>query len=64
MSEEFTLNNPAPKKQKVVVVTEQTKTRQQVLFAGMKCLPGQQDLFLTDGREFARPSTNSDDPSA
>ena len=29
--------------------------QQAVLFAGMDCLPGQTDLFPTDGKEAARP---------
>lgn len=45
----FTLENdipePAPRK------FSNSKDTQRVLFAGLDCLPGQLDLFPTDGRE-------------
>ena len=45
----FKLQNdePAPRKRKIVS-TERAKQR--VLFAGLNCLPGQQNLFETDGQ--------------
>lgn len=43
----FTLTNerPTAKPERF----EQPQCRQSVLFAGLECLPGQQDLFPTDG---------------
>lgn len=53
--EPFTLDtNYRPKRQKVRGENN-PNNRQAVLFAGMNCLPGQTDLFSTDGREEARP---------
>jgi hypothetical protein len=43
-----------PKRQKVKGENN-PNNRQAVLFAGMNCLPGQTDLFPTDGREEPRP---------
>lgn len=50
MTEPFRLqNDPPPKKPWVPPAPEETTQR--VLFAGMDCLPGQLDLFRTDGEE-------------
>jgi hypothetical protein len=48
MNEEFTLTNVKPKPKPPAI--EQAKERQNVLFSGLNCLPGQQDLFETDGK--------------
>jgi len=52
MNRDFTLSNkpahPTPARFK-----SNDKTRQKVLFCGLDCLPGQLDLFLTDGCERA-----------
>lgn len=48
--ESFTLQNPAPKPAPWKPQPAERK-RQTVLFAGMDCLPGQNDLFATDGRD-------------
>ena len=49
--ESFTLDtNYRPKRQKVKGENN-PNNRQAVLFAGMNCLPGQTDLFATDGKE-------------
>lgn len=47
--EPFQLRNepPAPRPEQY----ESTSGRQTVLFAGLHCLPGQGDLFPTDGKE-------------
>ena len=42
--------NYRPKRQKVKGENN-LNNRQTVLFAGMNCLPGQTDLFATDGKE-------------
>lgn len=47
--ERWTLTNDPPR-----VIRQQTEgalpmTRQRALFCGLDCLPGQRDLFLTDG---------------
>ena len=47
-SDEFVLSN-APPKPKPWRGGEPENTRQTVLFTGMDCLAGQQDLFETDG---------------
>ena len=47
--EEFTLSNPKPRQPPPKFET--TPCRQNVLFSGMDCLPGQMDLFATDGGE-------------
>lgn len=47
----FTLDNrPTPIKGKRRICDTNPATRQTVLFAGLACLPGQEDLFATDGR--------------
>ena len=47
MDEPFTLQNaPQVRKQDF---TPRDNRKQRVLFAGMNCLPGQLDLFQTDG---------------
>ena len=50
MTEQFTLRNdpPSPKAQSF---ESNSKTRQKMLLAGLDCLPGQMDLFPTDGCE-------------
>jgi hypothetical protein len=48
--ERFTLANPAPPPP-ARRGPEPERTRQTVLFAGLDCLPGQQNLFATDGGE-------------
>ena len=48
MNEGFALaNNPAPQRQRRFDAGD--RPRQKVLFAGLDCLPGQMDLFATDG---------------
>ena len=47
MNEEFTLTNDEPRPKPLEFSNDQT--RQRVLFAGLDCLSGQQDLFATDG---------------
>ncbi len=48
MNETFFLsNNPTPKKPRHFESND--KTRQKLLFSGLDCLPGQMDLFDTDG---------------
>jgi hypothetical protein len=46
--EQFTLQN-APQKPSLWKPPPTEKTRQTVLFAGMSCLPEQENLFETDG---------------
>lgn len=48
MNEPFELRND-PIVAKPLEFEHNPKGKQKVLFAGMKCLPGQQDLFETDG---------------
>lgn len=48
-SEPFTLTN-APAKPKPWKCPKPEPMRQTVLFAGLDCLPGQEDLFATDGQ--------------
>ena len=52
MNRDFTLSNkpahPTPAR-----FESNGKTRQKVLFCGLDCLPGQLDLFPTDGCERA-----------
>lgn len=46
----FTLSrSPAPIRGKRQICQNNDATRQTVLFAGLACLPGQNDLFPTDG---------------
>jgi hypothetical protein len=47
MNDEFTLANEVPRPKPLEFSND--PTRQRVLFAGLDCLPGQQDLFATDG---------------
>jgi hypothetical protein len=48
----FTLDSsPAPIRGKRRVCDTNPAQRQTVLFAGLACLPGQEDLFPTDGRQ-------------
>jgi len=51
----FTLANEAPRTKPARF--ENNSARQMVLLAGLDCLPGQRDLFATDGEEprLARP---------
>ena len=50
MNGQFALSNE-PLRQTPRRIESNPKTRQQVLFAGLDCLPGQLDLFPTDGYE-------------
>lgn len=50
MTEPFRLTNDPPK-QKPWVPPAPEESTQRVLFSGMDCLPGQLDLFQTDGEE-------------
>ena len=52
MNGEFTLNNKPPRP-KPARFEANSKTRQKLLFCGLACLPGQLDLFPTDGCEQA-----------
>lgn len=46
----FTLTSEEPQPQALsLFATPPAKARQRVLFAGLDCLPGQLDLFATDG---------------
>lgn len=47
--QEFTLANDPPKPKPVRF--ENSEGRQRMLLAGLDCLPGQSDLFRTDGEE-------------
>ena len=49
--EPFTLDTDYRPKRQKVKGENNPNTRQSVLFSGMDLLPGQQDLFATDGRE-------------
>ena len=49
-SEPFELRNDPPRPAPWTP-PEPPKTRQRLLFAGLDCLSGQQDLFPTDGYE-------------
>jgi len=40
-----------PEENRALPCTPQDVERQTVLFSGMDCLPGQQDLFEVDGQE-------------
>ncbi len=55
MDEGYALTNPAPRLPEWHG-SQPENTRQRVLFSGMDCLPGQQDLFETDGK--AGPGSN------
>lgn len=46
---EFQLSNPPQSSEPKPVKFFTEKARQSVLFSGLDCLPGQQDLFPTDG---------------
>jgi len=48
VDEGYALTNPPPRLPEWRVPPSEN-TRQRVLFSGMDCLPGQQDLFETDG---------------
>lgn len=50
MSEAFHLTNEEPKRTPWGT-PESPKAKQTVMFSGMDCLPGQQDLFPTDGKD-------------
>ena len=50
--EPFRLENPAPKPN--LDRFENDQSRQCMLLAGMDCLPGQLDLFSTDGEKEMR----------
>lgn len=49
MSNPFQLKNETPKPKPRSFTT--TEAKQTVLFSGMDCLPGQKDLFQTDGKD-------------
>ncbi len=49
--ETFTLNSTYRPKRQKVKGENNPNCQQTVLFAGMNCLPGQTDLFATDGEE-------------
>ena len=53
-TEQFTLRNDAPKPKPLAF--ENVATRQRVLLAGMDALPGQLDLFATDGEATEQPT--------
>ena len=59
MSNQFALNNEPPRSTPPRFESN-SKTRQRVLFAGMNCLPGQLDLFPTDGDERAQGESVED----
>lgn len=48
MTEAFELNNDPPADKKPTF--DSNTGDQRVLFSGLECLPGQQDLFETDGQ--------------
>jgi len=58
-SEGYALTNPAPRRLAWRGPGPE-RVRQTVLFSGMDCLPGQQDLFETDGR--AEPESTEESP--
>jgi len=49
--EPFQLTNPPPKRKKIDVPN--TTGTQKMLLSGLDCLPGQKDLFQTDGEQSA-----------
>ena len=52
MSEEFQLRNDPPAASPRSTLRDPVdEKRQRVLFAGLDCLPGQLDLFATDGED-------------
>lgn len=59
MSDTFALRNDPPKPPRGDF-TGREKQQQKVLFTGLDCLPGQQDLFAVDGS----PELDSDAPEA
>ena len=62
MNPEFALTNepPCPKPARF---ESNGKTRQKRLFAGLDCLPGQLDLFPTDGCERAEDDQSNGRPA-
>ena len=50
MDEPFRLRPPEPPRKQVKFENAEP-ARQNVLFAGLNCLPGQENLFATDGKE-------------
>jgi hypothetical protein len=50
MTEQFTLQNDEPRR-KPRSIESNPKTRQEMLLAGLDRLPGQMDLFPTEGYE-------------
>ncbi len=58
MNRDFTLSNKPTRPTPARFETDD-KTRQKVLFCGLDCLPGQLDLFPTDGCE--RPEDDQSD---
>lgn len=52
MSDPFTLRNDPPRQPPAA----DDPTRQRVLFSGLDCLPGQQDLFETDTFPVSSPN--------
>jgi hypothetical protein len=55
VDEGYPLTNPAPRLPGWHG-SQPENTRQRVLFSGMDCLPGQQDLFETDGKAESGPN--------
>jgi hypothetical protein len=55
VDEGYALTNPPPRLSECRG-RQPENTRQTVLFSGLDCLPGQQDLFETDGE--AKPASN------
>jgi hypothetical protein len=52
VEERFVLTNPPPRATPPESPGPQPEdTQQRVLFSGMDCLPGQQNLFETDGED-------------
>jgi len=50
MNEKFTLRNDPPEPKRAPIESS-GKRRQRMLFSGLDCLPGQMDLFPTDGQD-------------
>ena len=56
-TEQFTLRTDEPKSKPLAF--ENVSTRQRVLLAGMDALPGQLDLFATDGEATEQPTAKA-----
>jgi hypothetical protein len=59
-SEPFRLVNPRPRVRPSI---ENNTARQRTLLAGLDCLPGQGDLFATDGELADEPAATPLNPS-